>query len=368
MARAVESRFESRASRPIISRFSRPVSSSSTAAYCPVTPMRRRTSCGWLYHVEPGHRGRSGIWLRERGENAHGGGLAGAVRAEHAENLSFLEREIEATQRAGFPEPFFESLGEDNWLRLRHSGSQDTAGIALGRQIAYTCGSYLPNGRSDAYRTVGSVPVTFPERQARLSPIVVTQEFEVVSADESSAPLSSRQRIVATARALFVERGYASVSMQQIADATGLRKASLYHHFKSKEALFAEVMAAEMDRVLVDVRRCARFRRHDRRAAGTDVRWSIIGSLRSPSSINLPRSSSSMCRSRSTRKCTSDYGRWKDSLPGSLQQAIERGELEPIDPHHRRYDVLPYDDVAGQRPEAISGRCPLPPPKRRRSW
>ena len=41
--------------------------------------------------------------------------------------------------------------------------------------------------------------------------------------------------------------------MQQIADASGLRKASLYHHFKSKEDLFAAVMAKEMDRILLEL-------------------------------------------------------------------------------------------------------------------
>ena len=67
--------------------------------------------------------------------------------------------------------------------------------------------------------------------------MLAQEELETASPGIEGAPQSSRQRIVETARALFVERDYASVSMQQIADATGLRKASLYHHFKSKEEL-----------------------------------------------------------------------------------------------------------------------------------
>ena len=65
-------------------------------------------------------------------------------------------------------------------------------------------------------------------------------------------PPSSRQRIVDIARRLFIEEGYLGVSMQQIADIAGLRKASLYHHFRSKESLFADVMAELMDRILRD--------------------------------------------------------------------------------------------------------------------
>lgn len=41
---------------------------------------------------------------------------------------------------------------------------------------------------------------------------------------------------------MFIESGFAAVSMQQIADGAGVTKATLYHHFQDKEALFVEVM------------------------------------------------------------------------------------------------------------------------------
>jgi AcrR family transcriptional regulator len=50
-----------------------------------------------------------------------------------------------------------------------------------------------------------------------------------------------RQRILAEASALFQARGFADVSMQQIADAAGVTKATMYHHFRSKEELFTAV-------------------------------------------------------------------------------------------------------------------------------
>ena len=60
---------------------------------------------------------------------------------------------------------------------------------------------------------------------------------------------AGRDRVLREARALFVDRGYAEVSMQQIADAAGLRKASIYHHFRDKEELFAQVVLREMERL-----------------------------------------------------------------------------------------------------------------------
>ena len=52
----------------------------------------------------------------------------------------------------------------------------------------------------------------------------------------------ARNRVLDAARPLFVDYGYKGVSMQQIAAAAGIHKATLYHHFKDKDALFAAVV------------------------------------------------------------------------------------------------------------------------------
>jgi AcrR family transcriptional regulator len=47
-----------------------------------------------------------------------------------------------------------------------------------------------------------------------------------------------RAEILARATEAFVSHGYAGTSMADLARAIGIQKASLYHHFPSKEALF----------------------------------------------------------------------------------------------------------------------------------
>jgi AcrR family transcriptional regulator len=49
--------------------------------------------------------------------------------------------------------------------------------------------------------------------------------------------------ILDRAAALFARRGYAKTSVQDVADAVGLSKAGLLHHFPSKDALHAAVLA-----------------------------------------------------------------------------------------------------------------------------
>ena len=48
--------------------------------------------------------------------------------------------------------------------------------------------------------------------------------------------------LVTTARALFAERGYSEVSLNEIVEAAGLTKGALYHHYAGKEQLFQAVV------------------------------------------------------------------------------------------------------------------------------
>lgn len=51
-----------------------------------------------------------------------------------------------------------------------------------------------------------------------------------------------RDIILQKAGKLLSQRGYFGVSMQEIADASNIKKATLYHHFKSKDDLIEELL------------------------------------------------------------------------------------------------------------------------------
>jgi AcrR family transcriptional regulator len=59
-----------------------------------------------------------------------------------------------------------------------------------------------------------------------------------------------REMILARAAALFAQRGYPATSMNQVAEATGLSKATLYHYFRDKYALLVDITDGHVSRLV----------------------------------------------------------------------------------------------------------------------
>jgi len=57
-----------------------------------------------------------------------------------------------------------------------------------------------------------------------------------------SEPLPTRERLIASARYLFWERGFAGTSMADLLAHSGVNSGSFYHFFESKEALLRAVL------------------------------------------------------------------------------------------------------------------------------
>jgi AcrR family transcriptional regulator len=69
-------------------------------------------------------------------------------------------------------------------------------------------------------------------------------EKEVAVGRSTMEKVSTRDEILKVALDLFSVNGYEATSISQIADAVGIRKASLYSHFSSKQEILDNVVAA----------------------------------------------------------------------------------------------------------------------------
>lgn len=65
---------------------------------------------------------------------------------------------------------------------------------------------------------------------------------DTIEGDPKARRGSSREIIVAAAERLFLERGFGSVSMDELAEAAGVARRTLYNQFASKEEIFREML------------------------------------------------------------------------------------------------------------------------------
>jgi AcrR family transcriptional regulator len=78
--------------------------------------------------------------------------------------------------------------------------------------------------------------------------VPLTGEARDRAAQAFEAP-GSREKILDVAEALFARRGFAGVGLREVAQAVGLGKSSLFHHFRSKVQLYLEVLGRVLGRI-----------------------------------------------------------------------------------------------------------------------
>lgn len=85
--------------------------------------------------------------------------------------------------------------------------------------------------------------------------------IDSLTAEHRAAPATGRERVLDAAAARFVTQGYDATTLRQIAADVGIKAGSIYHHFASKDELFAavlqqgiDVMVAAFDTTADDVR------------------------------------------------------------------------------------------------------------------
>ena len=66
-----------------------------------------------------------------------------------------------------------------------------------------------------------------------------------------SEAAATRERIIATASRLVLEKGLATVGMRDLMQAAGLTPGGFYRHFASRDDLIAEAIRAAFDRLLI---------------------------------------------------------------------------------------------------------------------
>jgi len=74
--------------------------------------------------------------------------------------------------------------------------------------------------------------------------------------------MSNRDKLLACALDLFAARGFDAVGVQEVADAAGLKKPTLYHYFGSKSGLLRTLLSENFEKLFDEVEQAADYQ-HD---------------------------------------------------------------------------------------------------------
>jgi TetR/AcrR family transcriptional repressor of mexJK operon len=153
---------------------------------------------------------------------------------------------------------------------------------------------------------------------------------------------TKRAAILEAGHRLFLEHGVAVVSMEAVAAAAGVSKMTLYSHFKDKERLFEEVVAAKSDGMIAEMART-------QEAGGTladslaALGRAFLGLVCSPDIVAAERNLMTTLagnRALAERFYAAGPARTEAAVALVLQAATARGELDVDDPAGAAVDLL----------------------------
>ena len=91
--------------------------------------------------------------------------------------------------------------------------------------------------------------------------------------------MSRREQILATAAELFAEKGFHGVSIAELGAACGFSGPALYRHFRSKDAVLAEMLVSISDELLAVGRQRARDAASPTAALESLIDWHVTFAL-----------------------------------------------------------------------------------------
>ena len=148
----------------------------------------------------------------------------------------------------------------------------------------------------------------------------------------ANTPHPTAERIHQVARRLFVKRSYSDVTMDEIAVKAQITKGALYHHFKSKEALYLAMMEADLSEKQV------LFNKAVTTGGSAQQRLEILTRTFLDLSVEKKRISGLIRRDINTislKARTRLLEMYQEALPSQVQSIIEEGiaegEIRPVD-------------------------------------
>jgi AcrR family transcriptional regulator len=138
-------------------------------------------------------------------------------------------------------------------------------------------------------------------------------------------------KILQTARHLFVRQGYTATSMRQVAETAGIGKATIYHHFPDKQAIVLALLkknTANIDETLQLARAETDPRRRIQVATQTSVRFLFEAA----DIMQIVRREVPGGREQLQAGYMAFFQEYMALLADAVRRGTEQGIFRPVDP------------------------------------
>jgi AcrR family transcriptional regulator len=151
-------------------------------------------------------------------------------------------------------------------------------------------------------------------------------------ATQSERLATTRAAILKTARQLFGDRGFENTTIDDIAIAAGVAKGAIYHHFKTKEALFEAVFTQVSLELATDIARAARTEKDVLLAMAAGTQLYFAACAKKPIGQIILRDGPAVLGWDRWRKI--DMEHFGGQIPHALSAAMEAGLVakQPVEP------------------------------------
>ncbi|MDP9373301.1 MAG: TetR/AcrR family transcriptional regulator [Chloroflexota bacterium] len=151
------------------------------------------------------------------------------------------------------------------------------------------------------------------------------------TADEAGEG-ETRARIIWAAVELFQQRGYAAVSIGDIAAAVGVTKATLYYHFSGKDAIYTAVMCQSLEAIARGVRQITRLPVPLRDRLYQVAAYPLL-ELSSDANLDaMMRDAHQHLTPAQRDEIAAAHRDTMGAFEELMRSGIDRGELKPVDP------------------------------------
>jgi AcrR family transcriptional regulator len=151
-------------------------------------------------------------------------------------------------------------------------------------------------------------------------------------AKQAERRAATTEAILATARRLFGGQGFAATTMDEIADGARVAKGAVYHHFKTKEAVFEAVFDLVSRDLVAEIDRAARAEKDVLAAMVAGTQHYFAACAKGPTGQIILRDGPAVLGWERWREIDAQH--FGGKLPRAIGAAMEAGLIarQPVEP------------------------------------